>query len=916
MKRLLLAVLLLVSCWTIAAATDINVSSFSVANSHGYNGNNISLRIYYTGCAGTNFLDSIGNVVQCGNVGSSTGFYKEITVTNTSGTLNIPAFTIPSTDDSSQPTVLAHGVFFVNNARRDNLFTNWIITNTLGSGVSFAQLYNYQPGAIPLPLPSTYLTAAEISALINSVAFANASDVVKGITKLNVAPQTPTAPVAVGTNWGRLNSLAVDASEYGDNLSTAVSSIGAVTKATLAISRPTTVSGNVTVTPNIELVFKHGGYLDAQLGTYTVTIQGPMQASPIQIFYNYTAGGGTISFSGNKSNSEFYPEWWGAIKDDGLTDNAHIQATINAAVTRNGATVRLLAGRYNITNLVVAPSAGQHFVSLVGDDVYKTILETNITSGVAITLYELFAPTLKNFSLVNASATRGTSYGVACDGPSGSGTQVVNGIVDHLMISSFSINWSTSSAVDSTTSSEFTYTNLDLRDADTGFLNANFNGLNHNFHNLFISSCDIGVHAATAGVYVRGGAASANDIDFWFESSGSYDIEDFRTETWITHFLLMNGGPSIHVRNVIVGPSFAPSPLLAVAVNAQGGIVHLTDSSIDGRIETTGGSVFLENLSVADTITNAPFFAAPAIQGIPYSVKTVIVNGVAWPDEQGVVVAGFPLDSSSGAGRAVAFASELNRTFPAQVARAQVLSHNYYQAKRTLGATAGNTTLLGTIGTKALGSGYVFQSTGTKEFLVRVIDSTQTSRVFAIVLNIDELAFAPLNGTWQEVGMFYGSPFRSGSYALDIFVTNQSSITLRLRRVTSSAGDQLMDAYLETYSYADTFTPSSTTGTGGTVSGTIALTQISPVITFSVNDTAPNVRNGVNFKTANSAPTTITIFPNCVSGQSLNVIAGDANTTFANNATIFTGTGAAVVATSGSLHHFVCDGTVARRLSN
>ncbi len=371
MKKLLVATCLTLLMTASAWASDIAVSSFTISNSHNYSGT-IRLRVFYTGCSGTNFLDSLGNIVMCGTATSN--FYKEVTVTVSGGSLIIPSFVIPSTDDSSRPIVTANAKFFINNAVKDFLFTNWVITNTLGASVTYAQLYNYQPNALPSSLPSSYLTAPEVSGLINTAVgtLNDASDVVKGRTKLNVAPQSPTFPVAVSTNWGRLNSLAVDVSEYGDNLNNAVTNLGSVTQVTLAISRATTVTANVTVPANIALDFKNGGYLDAGAGTWTVTIQGPVRATPTKIFYAFTAGQGTISLT----VSPVYPEWWGA-KGDGVTDDtAPIQAAINTVAANRGGVIQFDLKTYIIAGTLqdvsfsnsqlVLPKVGPGALPMIG----------------------------------------------------------------------------------------------------------------------------------------------------------------------------------------------------------------------------------------------------------------------------------------------------------------------------------------------------------------------------------------------------------------------------------------------------------------------------------------------------------------------------------------------------------------------
>lgn len=164
----LLGVVLLVLLWSTAVwATQITTSSFQVPNVHGYPGTTASVRFFYTGCTGSNFLDSDNNVIMCGVVGSNVGFYKEVTVTISSGTITIPAFTLPSTDNASKPTVRVTAIFYdKNGVKRDALFTNWVIPSTLGSSISFAQLLTYNQGVVLSNPSSVYLSQAAVAALI------------------------------------------------------------------------------------------------------------------------------------------------------------------------------------------------------------------------------------------------------------------------------------------------------------------------------------------------------------------------------------------------------------------------------------------------------------------------------------------------------------------------------------------------------------------------------------------------------------------------------------------------------------------------------------------------------------------------------------------------------------------------------
>lgn len=203
-KRLLALTVMVLALAANAWATDITMTSFSVPNSNSYTGT-IKLRLWYTGCSGPNFLASDNTIVMCGN--GTSNFYKEMTVSLVSGTLVIPTFTMESTDNSSTPTVLSHARFFVNGAAREFLWQNYIITATMGTPITFPQLYNYQPGSIASPLPSTYLTAAEISHLIVDTTQGIFEEIPAGTINGSNATFTLTRTPVVGSDTVHLNGV-------------------------------------------------------------------------------------------------------------------------------------------------------------------------------------------------------------------------------------------------------------------------------------------------------------------------------------------------------------------------------------------------------------------------------------------------------------------------------------------------------------------------------------------------------------------------------------------------------------------------------------------------------------------------------------------------------------------------------------
>src|SRR5437868_4598359 len=105
-KFFLIAALLLCACFTTARATDITVSSFSTAGVYQQSDTIVVLRLFYS----ETFVDTAGNVIVGGPIGGN-AFYKSVTCSLNSSTkiVTCPSFVIPSTIDSSKPTVTLTG---------------------------------------------------------------------------------------------------------------------------------------------------------------------------------------------------------------------------------------------------------------------------------------------------------------------------------------------------------------------------------------------------------------------------------------------------------------------------------------------------------------------------------------------------------------------------------------------------------------------------------------------------------------------------------------------------------------------------------------------------------------------------------------------------------------------------------------
>lgn len=141
--------------------------------------------------------------------------------------------------------------------------------------------------------------------------------------------------------------------------------------------------------PNIRV--EKGGLLKP-LNSQTITLSGVFEAGAYQAFTNTGAGKGTISFAGNKTLREIYPEWWGAKADARTDSSPAVQAAINAAQTVTlvtsgdaGVPIQFGVGEYRFNSgvsylaannsSIVISGKGYSTVFLAGSDI--TILTLN-----------------------------------------------------------------------------------------------------------------------------------------------------------------------------------------------------------------------------------------------------------------------------------------------------------------------------------------------------------------------------------------------------------------------------------------------------------------------------------------------------------------------------------------------------------
>ena len=125
-------------------------------------------------------------------------------------------------------------------------------------------------------------------------------------------------PVIDVTDQGFIGNGSTDNTTAVNTLLTA---IGA-TQTTILFPAGRYVMGSVTFPANVALDFTKGAMLSPSTG-HTITIAGPILASPTRIFTNIASEQGAISFAGNRTLTEISPLWFG-LDCSGVRDNAPV----------------------------------------------------------------------------------------------------------------------------------------------------------------------------------------------------------------------------------------------------------------------------------------------------------------------------------------------------------------------------------------------------------------------------------------------------------------------------------------------------------------------------------------------------------------------------------------------------------------
>lgn len=324
MKKLILIFCLLFMCAS-TRATTITVSSYTPQAQWNY-GSPATVRIY----TNSTFVDSDG-VLHIAQATGGPNFYQVLTCTVTGTAITVPSFTIASTTNSpTNPNATFSFIFYdKNGVRRDTFASPIKVPTILGTTITWGSLLVYN-STHPNPPGPQYPDIQQVQALINQVLpVADASDVIKGKTKLSVAATVSTNPVAVGDNDPRVVSDTTYAS-----LSAAVTAIGSMPTTLNITTAAFPNGGNVSVPATLELRPVGAGTITITTGQTVTVLSSPSRWPTRKLFLNALSGQGSVSFAGNNTLIEMNPIWWGAAYDD-TTDAA---PAINAAIASLGST--------------------------------------------------------------------------------------------------------------------------------------------------------------------------------------------------------------------------------------------------------------------------------------------------------------------------------------------------------------------------------------------------------------------------------------------------------------------------------------------------------------------------------------------------------------------------------------------------
>jgi hypothetical protein len=468
------------------------------------------------------------------------------TISISSGIPTFSSFTLPQTDvgitdinSSGEPRLTL--IIYSNGGktRRNFLFQNWRIGQSLTTSFSFEDLAIYNTATQPANPRPYYLDADAVNNLITSRLNAPATTTQLGIGEVDAAPADSAHPVFVGSNSPVVGR---NSDDYA-SLNAAVTAIGS-TPTTLTITNAFP-SGATTVVPStLRLKFVSGGSIVLGSG-HTVTIKSDAKEWPVaQIF----SGSGVVRFTNNHLLKEFYPQWWGVVGDTVATYDA---ATISSGTDDTVALQACIDATPNQSSII-----------------FTSNLRMKITSTINVFLRDGLTFKGMGYGGYHSYVDSGLPYFIWA-GSSGGMLMDVNKTAGSLFQNlGFSNRNGVALNIDHTTSgSTSTSTGIAVKDCYfrgglSGFVGIRFAYTSTVLvDNMFVSGCNFVGAASPTGTGIQVGGNGGGDNAFahtyarnWFDhlsygvkanSGGNYMISDSLTTNNDVDFYLNASSPSV-----------------------------------------------------------------------------------------------------------------------------------------------------------------------------------------------------------------------------------------------------------------------------------------------------------------------------------------------------------------------------------
>ena len=165
---------------------------------------------------------------------------------------------------------------------------------------------------------------------------------------------------------GSFSMNVVKLSDYG-TLAAMIVAVGS-TETTVYIDTPSTLAANTTIPSTMHLVMLRGGSF-IKASTYTLTINGQIDAPPVQVFSGFSAGDVT-------GLTESRPEWFGTNTTPGTTDMATAFASAVSALDDKGKLILCPGQTYSLESAISISSGRNVQIEATGAKI--------VTNGVNI----------------------------------------------------------------------------------------------------------------------------------------------------------------------------------------------------------------------------------------------------------------------------------------------------------------------------------------------------------------------------------------------------------------------------------------------------------------------------------------------------------------------------------------------------